>query len=393
MEAMTPAAALTATIDLDAIAGNVGVVRAAAGVPVMAVVKADAYGHGAVQSARAALAGGASEIGVAHVTEALELRAAGIDGTLTAWLHTPDTDFAGAIAANIGIAISSPRQLAAVVAAARSVGQPATVSAKVDTGLGRSGVAPEEWTQTARDLAAAVAEGAITFRATMSHLAFGDEPENPFNTLQAQRLDAATAELASLGVTAEITHLANSAAALTRPDLARDMVRAGIAIYGCSPIPGRDFGLTPAMTLAAEVGLVKKISAGQGVSYSHLWTAPEDTVIAILTAGYADGIPRLLSGAFAPSIAGRQYSSVGRVCMDQVVINLGADGGDVREGDRAVLFGAPATGAQSAADWASTIGTIDYEILTAVRGRAQRAYVGTAGSNQVDNLAGGGQAQ
>ncbi len=372
--------ALAATVDLDAIARNTGVVADVAGTAVMAVVKADGYGHGAVPVARAALAGGAGELGVAHLTEALALRAAGIDATITSWLHTPDTDFTAGIAAGVGIAVSSPRQLAAVVAAARAAGTPAVVTAKIDTGLGRSGIAPDEWPQTARDLAAAVAEGAVELRATMCHLAFGDEPEHPLNSLQAQRLDAATADLAALGAPPALTHLANSAAALTRPDLARDVVRAGIAIYGYSPVPERgDFGLTPAMTLNAQVGLVKAIPAGQGVSYNHRWTAPRDTVIAVIPAGYADGVPRLLSGRFEVAIGGRRFPAVGRVCMDQFVVDLGADGGGVSEGDRAVLFGPHASGAQTATDWADAIGTIDYEIVTGVRGRAQRRYTGAAG--------------
>ncbi|MFT3663215.1 MAG: alanine racemase [Gordonia sp. (in: high G+C Gram-positive bacteria)] len=378
-------APLTVTVDLDAIAHNVRVITDRAGVPPIAVVKADGYGHGAVPVARAALAAGAAELGTAHVSEALALRAAGIDAHITAWLHSPSTDFAAAIAADVDVAVSSSRQLAAVVAAARELGTTATVTAKVDTGLGRSGIGHADWADTARALARAQAEGAITLRAMMCHLACGDEPDNPLNTAQAQRLDEATRELVALGVTPELTHVANSPAALTRPDLARDLVRPGVALYGGRPIPERgDFGLIPAMTLTAEVALVKRIPAGQGVSYGHRWVAPRDTVIAVLAAGYADGIPRLLSGRFDVDVAGRRFPSVGRVCMDQLVIDLGPDGGGVAEGDRAVLFGASRSGrppVPTATEWAATIDTIDYEIFTGIRGRARRRYVGGAAEN------------
>lgn len=380
MTATTVLPAIAATVDLSAIAHNVGVVAERAGAPVLAVVKADGYGHGAVQVGRAALAAGAQELGVAHLTEALALRRNGIDAHLTSWLHTPDTDFAAGIAAGVDLAVSSPRQLAAVVAAAAALGETATVTVKVDTGLGRSGVAADEWEQTARDLAAAQSGGAIRLRAAMCHLAFGDEPDHPLNGQQAARLDEAVADLARLGAAPEVVHIANSAAALTRPDLARDLVRSGIAVYGYSPIPSLgDFGLIPAMTLTAEVALIKRIPAGQGISYSHQWTAPHDTVVAVLPVGYADGVPRLLSGRFEVSIDGRRFPGVGRVCMDQLVVDLGPDGGGVAEGDRAVLFGATPDGqprVPTATDWADTIGTIDYEIVSGIRGRAQRRYVG-----------------
>lgn len=383
MTTMTDSPALAATIDLSAIAHNVRVVAERADAPVIAVVKADGYGHGAVPVARAALDAGAAELGVAHLTEALRLRAAGIDAHLTSWLHTPGTDFAAGIAAGIDLAVSSPRQLAAVVAAARETGTTAIVTAKVDTGMGRSGVSPDEWAQTAADLARAQAEGAIELRAMMCHLAFGDEPDHPMNSQQAADLDAAAADLARLGVVPEALHLSNSPAALTRPDLSRDLVRPGLALYGCSPIPAMgDFGLIPAMTLSAEVALVKKIRAGQGVSYGHSWIAPHDTTVAVLPAGYADGVPRLISGRFEVSINGRRFPGVGRICMDQLVLDLGPDGGGVSEGDRAILFGATPAGEPAvpkAVDWAETIGTIDYEIVSGIRGRAQRRYIGGDG--------------
>lgn len=372
-------AALTATIDLDAIAHNVGVLRAASGTDLIAVVKANGYGHGAAPVARATLEAGAAELGVAHITEALALRDAGIDAHITAWLHTNHAPFDAAISADIDIALSSRRQLARVVDAAQRLGRSATVTAKVDTGLNRSGVAADEWADFADDLAKAKADGAVRVRAIMCHLVRGDEPEHPLNSQQAERLDAAAADLAQLGSPAEVMHIANSPAALTRPDLARDLVRPGLALYGCSPIPERgDFGLVPAMTLRAEVALVKTLAAGQGVSYNHHWTSERDTMIAVIPAGYADGVPRLLSNQMRVQINGRSFPQVGRICMDQFVIDLGPDGGGVAEGDIAELFGTGAGGAPIAREWADQIGTIDYEIISGIGARAHRRYVGRA---------------
>uniref|UniRef100_UPI003D93BA39 alanine racemase n=1 Tax=Gordonia sp. B7-2 TaxID=3420932 RepID=UPI003D93BA39 len=369
--------ALAATVDLDAIAHNVTVLRETSGTDVLAVVKADAYGHGAVPVARAALAAGAAELGVAHIDEALALRAAGIDAHITSWLHTPGADFAGAIDAGIDIALSSRRQLDAVIAAARESGRAATVTAKVDTGLNRSGVASDEWDDFAVALAKADAEGAVALRAAMCHLARGDEPDHPLNSEQASRLDAAVADLRRLGAGPEVVHIANSPAALTRPDLARDLVRPGIALYGRTPVPERgEFGLIPAMTVSAEIALVKNVAAGQGVSYSHTWIAPRDTVVAVVPVGYADGVPRLLSGKLRVRIGERDFAGVGRVCMDQFVIDLGPDGGGVAEGDRAELFGTGAGGGPTAREWADAIGTIDYEIVSRIGNRVNRVYVG-----------------
>ncbi|MGB3698160.1 MAG: alanine racemase [Gordonia sp. (in: high G+C Gram-positive bacteria)] len=371
---------LYATVDLGAVAHNVGVLRQRSGADVIAVVKADGYAHGAVRVGRAALAAGAVALGVAQIREARALRAAGIDAHLTAWLHTGEADFAGAVADDIDIAVSSPRQLALVTAAARDLGRTATVSVKVDTGLARSGVGPDEWAQTADLLAAAVAEGAVRLHGVMCHLAFGDVPDHPLNSQQAERLDEAVADLRRRGVSPQLVHLANSPAALTRPDLARDAVRPGLAIYGYSPVPEiGDFDLIPAMTLETRIALIKRIPAGQGVSYNHTWVAPTSTVIGVVPAGYADGVPRALSGRIGVHVNGRLFPGIGRICMDQLVIDLGPDGSGVAEGDRAVLFGpaqaAPGAPVPIATDWADATGTIDYEVISRIGSRAVRRYL------------------
>ncbi|MGW6375521.1 alanine racemase [Rhodococcus sp. NPDC055112] len=370
-----------ALIDLDAIAHNVRLLCEHAGdAAVMAVVKADAYNHGAAAVARTALASGAAELGVTTVGEAMELRAAGIDAPILSWLHTPDTDFTAAIAADIELSVSSPRHLRSVVAASRALGSTATVSLKVDTGLGRNGVSPFELEDTLHDLARAEAEGAVRLRGMFSHLAHADQPHHPVIDTQAARLEQAVAAARRVGLRPELVHLANSAAVLTRPDLRFDMVRPGIAIYGLSPVPELGgFGLRPAMTLRARVALVKKIAAGEGVSYGHTWIAPRDTTVALLPVGYADGIPRALGGRFEVQIGGRRHPQIGRVCMDQVVVDLGPDPAGIAEGDVAVLFGSGDDGEPVAQDWADVLDTIHYEVVTGVRGRIVRGFTGREG--------------
>lgn len=369
-----------AQIDTAAIAHNARIlVEAAAGAAVMAVVKADGYNHGAVEVARAALAAGVSELGVTTVAEALTLRRAGIDAPVLAWLHSVDTDFDAAVRAGVELGISSHTHLQAIVAAARRVGTTATVSVKVDTGLNRNGVGPTELDALYAELASAVAEGSVTLRALFSHLACSDVPDHPVNDAQKARFDDAIARARRVGLEPTVLHLANSAAALTRPDLRYDMVRPGIALYGLSPVPALGtFGLRPAMTLKARVALVKPVAAGEGVSYGHLWVAPIDTTVALVPVGYADGVPRTLTGKFDVTVNGVRYPSVGRVCMDQIMIDLGPGPTDVREGDEAYLFGPGDAGEPHAQEWADALGTIHYEVVTGVRGRVERTYVGGA---------------
>lgn len=374
---LTPHASPQAVVDLGAIDHNVRLLREHAGdARVMAVVKADGYGHGAVEVGRAALAAGAAELGVVTIAEALALRAGGITAPVLCWLHPPGTDFAPALEADVQVAVSSVRQVGDVVAAVRRTGRTATVTVKVDTGLSRNGVSPADFPDVITALSRAQAEGAIQPRGIMSHLVHGDEPDNPFNDLQGKRLTAMREQAAAQGVVFELAHLSNSPAAMTRPDLAFDMVRPGIAVYGLSPIPERgDMGLIPAMTLKCPVALVRSVHAGDGVSYGHRWIADRDTTLALLPVGYADGIFRSLSGKIEVEINGRRCPAVGRICMDQFVVDLGPDTTDVAEGDDAILFGPGTQGEQTAQDWAELLGTINYEVVTSPRGRIARTYL------------------
>jgi alanine racemase len=251
----------------------------------------------------------------------------------------------------------------------------ATLTVKIDTGLNRNGVSAADYPAMLDALQRAQAEETVRVRGLMSHLAHADEPEHPTNDLQAQRFSDMLAQARAAGVCYEVAHLSNSPAVMTRPDLAFDMVRPGIAVYGLSPIPERgQMGLIPAMTLRCPVALLKSVSAGDGVSYGHTWIAGRDTTVALLPIGYADGIYRALSGRFEVLINGRRRLSVGTVCMDQFMVDLGPGATGVREGDTAILFGPGTGGEPTAQEWADLLGTIHYEVVTSPRGRVVRVY-------------------
>jgi alanine racemase len=372
-----------AVVDLAAVRHNVDVLRAAAhGAAVMAVVKADGYGHGAVPVATAALEAGASWLGVCTLEEAAALRAAGITAPLLSWLHLPDDDFADAVATGVDLSVSSLAHLTAVLDGARRAGRPARLHLKIDTGLSRNGAQPADWGDLLDEAAKAVADGLAHVVAVWSHLAHADTPEHPMLDRQAAGLTVAWNAARERGLS-PIRHLANSAATLTRPDLHFDLVRPGIAVYGLDPLErpsaargtgaggvGEQSGLRPAMTLRARVALVKRVSAGAGVSYGHEWSTPRDTTLALLPVGYADGVPRRLGrgGRMRVLLGGVLRPVVGRVCMDQIMVDCG-DGPAVREGDTAVLFGPGDEGEPTAQDWADELGTIHYEVVTGVHSR------------------------
>jgi alanine racemase len=373
---LTPGVLAEAVVDLGAVEHNVRVLCEHAGrAQVMAVVKADGYGHGATRVARAALAAGAAELGVATVDEALALRAGGITAPVLAWLHPPGTDFAPALLADVQIAVSSVRQLDELVDAAHRTGSTATMTVKVDTGLNRNGVAAADYPSMLTALRHAVTDDAIRLRGLMSHLVYADQPDNPINDVQAERFSEMLAQAREQGVRFEVAHLSNSSATMSRPDLAFDLVRPGIAVYGLSPVPALgDMGLIPAMTVKCAVALVKSIRAGESVSYGHTWTAHRDTNLALLPIGYADGVFRSLGGCLDVLINGRRRAGVGRICMDQFVVDLGPGQLDVAEGDEAILFGPGTSGEPTAQDWADLLGTIHYEVVTSPRGRITRTY-------------------
>ncbi len=364
---------VSVAVDYDAIAANVAVLVArSAPANVMAVVKADAYGHGLAESARAARAGGATWLGVAQVEEALALRDAGDTGRILAWLYDPAAPFGRLVEAGIDVSVGSLDALRALAAAADEAGLPARVHVCVDTGLGREGVTPGELPALLDALLAEVAAGRAVPSGIWSHLAWADAPGHPTINDQA-RVFARAVELASeRDLAFEVRHLANSAASLTRPDLRYDLVRPGIAIYGLPPVPdpnGEAFDLTPAMSVTATVVLVKKVPAGHGVSYGHDYVTDRETLLGLVSAGYADGIFRSAGGRAEVSIRGTRYRIAGRVCMDQFVVDLGPDT-SVAAGDVVTVIGPDGP---TARDWAVAAGTIDYEIVCRFGGLRAKA--------------------
>jgi alanine racemase len=362
------------TVDLDAIRHNVALLaKRASGSAVMAVVKADGYGHGAEPVARAALSAGASWLGACSLGEALALRAAGLDAPMLSWLDTVGVDLEPGVSAGVDLAASSLAELDAIADAARRARRPAGVHLKIDTGLSRNGCAPREWPALVAAAHREQQAGTLRVVAVWSHLACADEPGHASIDLQAKRFDDAYEIAVDAGLS-PLRHLANSAATLTRPDLYHDLVRVGIAMYGLNPVPQKE-DLRPAMSFRSSVVSVKRIPAGESVSYGHTWTAGRDTTVALVPVGYADGVPRGLSGQMQVLLAGRRRSVVGRVCMDQIVVDCGDD--PVDRGDPVLLFGSGASGEPTATEWAEILGTIDYEIVTGMcRPRISRTYVG-----------------
>lgn len=372
-----------AVVDLSAVRENVReLCRRAPSAQVMAVVKADGYGHGLLPCAAAARAGGATWLGVAQLAEGLSLRAAGDQGRLLSWLHVPGDDFAGAVRAGIDLSASAPWAVDQIADAARSAGVTARVHLKIDTGLSRGGATPTDWDELVGAALAAQAEGAVSVVGVWSHLAWADAPDHPTVRHQREVFDLAVARAEALGVRPEVRHLANSAATLTNPAAHYDLVRPGLAVYGLSPVPdlhdSAALGLRPAMSLRATLALVKRVPAGSGVAYGHTYVTERETVLALVPLGYADGVPRAAGNVGPLLVAGAVHRIAGRVSMDQVVVDLGDDAAarDSRAGDPVVLFGDGAAGEPTAQDWAQATGTISYEIVARIGARVPRTHVG-----------------
>ncbi|MFG3291049.1 alanine racemase [Streptomyces sp. NPDC048179] len=377
-----------AEIDLAALRANVRTLRALApGAALMAVVKSDAYGHGALRCARAAVEAGASWLGTATPEEALALRAdPGLpaDVRIMCWLWTPGGPWREAIEAGLDVSLSGMWALREVVAAAREAGRPARVQLKADTGLGRNGCQPADWPELVAEALRAQAEGLVRITGLWSHFACADEPGHPSIAAQLTLFREMFAHAEGQGVRPEVRHIANSPATLTLPESHFDLVRTGIALYGVSPSPelgsAADFGLRPVMTLSASLALVKHVPGGHGVSYGHHYVTPGETTLGLVPVGYADGIPRHASGTGPVLVGGKWRTAAGRIAMDQFVVDLGGDEPEV--GSEAVLFGPGDRGEPTAEDWAQAAGTIAYEIVTRIGTRVPRVYVNDEPSGQ-----------
>jgi len=341
----------------------------------MIVVKADGYGHGMVESARAAREAGAEWLGVATAEEAVALRSAGDTGRILCWLAVPGEDLASAIAADVDVSAYSVAQLDEVVGLARGVGRTARLQLKVDTGLSRGGAPRDQWSALFEAARKAEVAGDVEVVGVWSHLACSDVPDHPANDAQEVAFREALDLAAAAGLTPEVRHLSNSAAALLRPSARFDLVRVGIAAYGLTPAPdvvtSDELGLVPAMTVRASVVIAKDIEPGAGVSYGHTFVAEEPMRVALVPLGYGDGVPRHASSTAAVQVAGERAPVLGRICMDQFVVAAP----HAQAGDEVVLFGPGRDGEPTAQDWADWCGTISYEIVTRMRGRQHRRWV------------------
>ena len=358
-----------AVINLSAIKSNVATLKAKAGVDLMAVVKADAYGHGLVPVAKAALDGGATWLGVALLEEAIALRAAGITAPILAWLVPPGSDFQSAIDKDIDLAVSSIKALDEI-RALKSVKHP-RIHLEVDTGMTRGGFL-SEWSEIDRDHLQGVEIVGI-----FSHFARADDPGQAQNLEQLNRFKKMVANLDSFGYTDLICHLSNSAATLVGHSSAFDMVRTGIAMYGLTPDlnslgTSQSLGLKPAMTLRAKLHLVKTVLAGSPVGYGATEKTKSETKLGVVAMGYADGIPRVAKGA-GILFNGKRAPIIGRVSMDQFVVDLGAET-TAQSGDWVTIFGAGDAGEYTADDWGGASGSINYEIVTRIGPRVPRIY-------------------
>ena len=369
-----------AVVDLRAVRDNVARLRSrVSGRGLMAVVKADGYGHGLVPVAAAARAGGADWLAVAVLEEALALRAAGDTGPLLCWLAVPGEDYAPAIAAGVDVTAYSPEQLAEVVEGARRAGRPARLQLKADTGLNRGGAPMATWDGLLRACRDAERDGLVSVTGIWSHMASADVPGDPSVPQQIKVFGQALDAVEAAGLRPQVRHLANSATLFTREDAWFDVVRPGLSIYGLSPIPDQqtsaELGITPAMTLRTSLALVKRVAAGEGVSYGHTYVTERETVLGLVPLGYGDGILRHASNRARVWVGGAQRPMAGRVCMDQFVVDLGPDS-TARAGDEVVLFGTGLGGEPTAQDWAYAAETISYEVVSRLGPRVTRTYVG-----------------
>jgi alanine racemase len=351
-------------VDLDAVTHNVTLLAAqCAPAELMVVVKADAYSHGAGQVARAALAAGATRLGVAVLEEAFELRRLGIDAPLLAWLAAPGAPYAEAIGLNIELGAHSCAQLDEIAEAARLAGTVVEVHLKAETGMWRGGAATE-WAELVALARHYEERGALRVLGVWSHLACADSPDDPANDSQLERFLDAVAVADAAGLRPRFRHLANSAATLTRPDMHFDLVRCGLAVYGINPLAEQDvdLDLRPAMTVKARVAHVKRAPGGVGVSYSHTYRTAGATTLAVVPLGYADGVPVVANPGAPVGHLGRPVQIAGRVCMDQLVLDVGDL--PAEPGDEITLLGPGRDGEHTAAQWATLSGRSAYDMLT-----------------------------
>lgn len=359
-------------IDLEAIANNYKTIKQLTGVKVMAVVKADAFGHGMIEVSKKLDSIGVDMLATADLDEAIEIRAAGINSPLLAWLHGKDADFASALSHDIQLGSATVSSLEQIASAAKGVGKKAKVHLKVDTGLGRNGAALSDWPSVVKKAVELENSGLLELVGVFSHLS-GTSEQDDLDQLAV--FESAVQEAGQLGASFEYRHLAASNAALSYQNTLLDMVRVGIALYGLDPSPetrALDFGLVPAMRVSAEVVSVKRVPEGHGVSYGYLHKTTKPSTLVLVPFGYGEGLPRISTGKATVLLNGKRYPILARIAMDQFVLDVGDD--EVNIGDEVVIFGNGADGEPTAEELAEAAGTINYEIVTRIGGRAKRVF-------------------
>ena len=367
----------SAEISLLAIADNLKLIKSKTNAQVLAVVKADAYGHGLIQVGKAAENAGADWLGTALLEEGITLRNSGIKIPIISWLTPLGEDFKAAINLDIDLSISSTELLNEIVLAGKSVKKIPRIHVEVDTGMSRGGVG-DDWQLFLAELSKAVLANEINIVGIWSHFARADEPDEVMNGEQLAVFEDRIKSAGAVGIKAEFIHIANSASSLTNKSAHKNIIRWGIGLYGLSPDlnnlgDSKSLNLKPAMRLKAKLHLVKAVKAGVSVGYGGTAITKSDTKLGVVTLGYADGIPRNANNLAGVFVGGKRAPIIGRVSMDQFVVDLGSNS-LAKTGDEVIVFGDGAGGEYTADEWAKASGTINYEIVTRIGSRVPRIY-------------------
>ena len=367
----------SAEISLLAIADNLKLIKSKTNAQVLAVVKADAYGHGLIQVGKAAENAGADWLGTALLEEGITLRNSGIKIPIISWLTPLGEDFKAAINLDIDLSISSTELLNEIVLAGKSVKKIPRIHVEVDTGMSRGGVG-DDWQLFLAELSKAVAANEINIVGIWSHFARADEPDEVMNGEQLAVFEDRIKSAGAAGIKADFIHIANSASSLTNNGAHKNIIRWGIGLYGLSPDlnnlgDSKSLNLKPAMRLKAKLHLVKAVKAGVSVGYGGTAITKSDTKLGVVTLGYADGIPRNANNLAGVFVGGKRAPLIGRVSMDQFVVDLGSNS-LAKTGDEVIVFGDGAGGEYTADEWAKASGTINYEIVTRIGSRVPRIY-------------------
>ena len=367
----------SAEINLSAIADNLKLIKGKTNAQVLAVVKADAYGHGLIQVGKAAEAAGANWLGTALLEEGIALRNSGVKVPIISWLTPLGEDFKTAINLDIDLSISSIELLTEVISAGKVVKKIPRVHIEVDTGMSRGGVG-DDWNLLLTELSKTVKANEINIIGIWSHFARADEPGQAMNQEQLNTFEDRIKSASNVGIKPEFIHIANSAAALTNNGAHKNIIRWGIGLYGLSPDidnlgDSKTLKLKPAMRLKAKLHLVKAVKAGVSVGYGGTAITKSDTKLGVVTLGYADGVPRNANNLAGVFVDGKRAPLIGRVSMDQFVVDLGINS-SAKTGDEVIVFGDGSSGEYTVDEWAKASGTINYEIVTRIGSRVPRIY-------------------